>query len=222
MATTAEDKSFDTYVYQVLKQVHPDTGMTASAKYIMDRICKIVIEKLMTAVNKLNRELQTKTVSSRDVQSAVILVFPGELAKHAVSEGTKAVTRYNSSNSARAAGDKAQKQAFRAGLIFSVSRVKNLMRLHSVVSRIGAGAPVYMAAVVEYIVAEILELAGNAARDYKKMRIKPIFISKAIEADEELSKFFHNVQLSNDARSKGYWAPSKQPKSKKGGKKAAK
>ncbi|KAF4684880.1 histone h2a [Perkinsus olseni] len=63
--------------------------------------------------------------------------------------------------------------------------------------RIGSGAPVYLAAVLEYLVAEILELAGNAARDHKKSRIIPRHIQLAVRNDEELNKFLAGVTLAS-------------------------
>jgi hypothetical protein len=69
--------------------------------------------------------------------------------------------------------------------------------LHRYAERIGAGAPVYLAAVLEYLAAELLELAGNAARDNKKNRIIPRHIQLAVRNDEELSKLLGNVTIAS-------------------------
>ena len=76
----------------------------------------------------------------------------------------------------------------KAGLIFPVSRVHRYLRKTTHHFRIASGAPVYQAAVMEYLTAEILELAGNAARDNKRSRIIPRHILLAIANDDELHK----------------------------------
>lgn len=83
---------------------------------------------------------------------------------------------------------KAKSRSSRAGLQFPVGRVHRLLRKGNYAERVGAGAPVYLAAVLEYLSAEILELAGNAARDNKKTRIIPRHLQLAIRNDEELNK----------------------------------
>ena len=83
----------------------------------------------------------------------------------------------------------------KAGLQFPVGRVHRHMKLGKYASRIGAGAPVYLAAVLEYMAAEVLELAGNAARDNKKSRIIPRHITLAVRNDEELNKFLSGVTV---------------------------
>ena len=90
---------------------------------------------------------------------------------------------------------KAKSRSMRAGLQFPVGRVHRLLRNGNYSERVGAGAPVYLAAVMEYLSAEILELAGNAARDNKKTRINPRHLQLAIRNDEELNRLLCHVTI---------------------------
>ncbi len=90
---------------------------------------------------------------------------------------------------------KAKSRSQRAGLQFPVGRVHRFLRKGNYAERVGAGAPVYLAAVMEYLAAEILELAGNAARDNKKTRINPRHLQLAIRNDEELNKLLSGVTI---------------------------
>ena len=92
---------------------------------------------------------------------------------------------------------KAKTRSFRAGLQFPVGRVHRFLRKGHYADRIGSGAPVYLAAVLEYLSAEILELAGNAARDNKKQRIIPRHLQLAVRNDEELNKLLSGVTIAN-------------------------
>lgn len=84
----------------------------------------------------------------------------------------------------------------RAGLQFPVGRVARLLRKGNYASRIGSGASVYLTAVIEYLCAEVLELAGNACRDNKKLRIAPRHIQLAVRNDEELNALLGGVTIS--------------------------
>ena len=90
---------------------------------------------------------------------------------------------------------KARTRSSRAGLQFPVGRVHRLLRKGNYAERVGAGAPVYLAAVMEYLAAEVLELAGNAARDNKKTRIIPRHLQLAVRNDEELNKLLAGVSI---------------------------
>jgi histone H2B len=110
----ANTNSYASYIYKVLKQVHPDTGVSKKAMVIMDSFGELRIfscfwralifflavhdlfERIASESGRLARYNKRHTISSREIQTSVRLVLPGELAKHAVSEGTKAVTKYNS------------------------------------------------------------------------------------------------------------------------------
>ncbi|XP_078389070.1 histone H2A-like [Cetorhinus maximus] len=90
---------------------------------------------------------------------------------------------------------KAKSRSHRAGLQFPVGRVHRLLRKGNYAVRVGAGAPVYLAAVIEYLTAEILELAGNATRDNKRTRIIPRQLQLAVRNDEELNKLLGGVTI---------------------------
>ena len=92
---------------------------------------------------------------------------------------------------------KTQSRSSRAGITFPVGRIARYMRDMRVADRIGAGAPVYLAAVLEYLTAEILELAGNVAQEGKKNRVIPRHIQLAVRNDEELNSLLGNVTIAS-------------------------
>ncbi|XP_024366268.1 histone H2B.4 [Physcomitrium patens] len=89
-------ETYKIYIYKVLKQVHPDTGISSKAMGIMNSFINDIFEKLAQEAARLARYNKKPTITSREIQIAVRLILPGELAKHAVSEGTKAVTKLTS------------------------------------------------------------------------------------------------------------------------------
>ena len=91
-------ETYSSYVFKVLRQVHPDTGIARSAMDIMNSFINDIFEKIATEAGRLVRTTKKATLSSREIQTAVRLVLPGELARHAVSEGTKSVTKYTAAN----------------------------------------------------------------------------------------------------------------------------
>jgi len=90
-------ESYKIYIFRVLKQVHPDIGISSKAMGIMNSFINDIFEKLAQEASRLARYNKKPTITSREIQTSVRLVLPGELAKHAVSEGTKAVTKFTSS-----------------------------------------------------------------------------------------------------------------------------
>ena len=86
--------NYQTYIHKVLKQVHLDVAISSKAMAIMNSFVNDIFERIAVESSRLTRINKVLTTSSRDVQTAVRLLLPEELAKHAVSEGTKSVTKY--------------------------------------------------------------------------------------------------------------------------------
>ncbi|EGD79490.1 histone H2B [Salpingoeca rosetta] len=89
-------ESYSIYIYKVLKQVHPDVGISSKAMSILNSFVNDIFERIANEASRLAKYNNKSTISSREIQTAIRLLLPGELAKHAVSEGTKAVTKYTS------------------------------------------------------------------------------------------------------------------------------
>lgn len=209
--------SFEQYISKALKQVHPDSSITTDAKSQLNAFINYIgitiVHKatFLTSPMMRNNEAckgKTHIVSTRAIQSAVRLCIPGELAKHAVSVGTKAVTRFNinkdeekaKKEEAKNKGKEPEKvkgkgssKTDKAEIIFAVPRAAHMLRIYA--DKVSATAPIYLAAVLEYLATEILELAGNAAMDNKKVRINARHLMFAIENDEELVKLEHSINF---------------------------
>jgi histone H3/H4 len=202
--------NFNVSIDRVLGNVHPDSGLgigsdaKSQVNFLVNKFASAVIN---TASELAELNNQT-TLDIRVVQAAVTEVLPDELARHAVSEGTKAVGKFKAHKV-----DKSKKTsgAKKAGLLFSVSKVRTLLKdcatlqkVHQKAGeddkrrtilvkkgcdrRVGAGASVYLAAVLEYITAEILDLSGNSARDHKHVRITARDLTLAIDNDQALTE----------------------------------
>eukprot|EP01105_Mastigella_eilhardi_P008329 TRINITY_DN2025_c0_g1_i2.p1 TRINITY_DN2025_c0_g1~~TRINITY_DN2025_c0_g1_i2.p1 ORF type:complete len:452 (+),score=109.46 TRINITY_DN2025_c0_g1_i2:156-1358(+) len=148
------------------------------------------LERLAAQAAQLCDICKRATMSAREIQTAVRLCLPGELMKHAVSEGTKAVTKFNSSEG----GGRSSRSA-KAGLVFPVGRVFTFLKEGHYAKRIAKGTPVYLTAVLEYLAAEVLELAGNASRDNRQKRITPRHLLLAVRNDEEINKLWKGCTI---------------------------
>ncbi|XP_037307104.2 histone H2AX [Pungitius pungitius] len=160
---------------------------------------RIIPRHLQLAVRndeELNKLLGGVTIAQGgvlpNIQAVLLPKKTEKPAKSKISLKTEMSGRGKTGGKARA---KAKTRSSRAGLQFPVGRVHRHLRKGNYAQRVGAGAPVYLAAVLEYLTAEILELAGNAARDNKKTRIIPRHLQLAVRNDEELNKLLGGVTI---------------------------
>lgn len=190
--------NYKTYIFKVLMQVHPDSGITARSMYTVNEIVKSLVVDITKYASNLAISANKKTITSREIQAAVSILLPERLIGHGISEGKKVIGYYNaivSSMRERSPKAKAQKvrgrhfcMDSRLRLTFSPSRVRSLMRLNSTVDRIGSSGPIYLAAVMEYLVREILKLAGNKSVSEKHIRITNRDILLSMSSNDELSQ----------------------------------
>jgi len=157
----------------------PSLNLSPSALQVLGGHVNSLAGALLEEAIKLTSYNNNEILSSREIQIAVRLRLPGELAKHSVSEGTKAVTKYSSSGN--------------SGLVFSVGRV--LAEVEAAASAAGlsgveANPAVYLAAVLEYVCAEVLHLARDQARGPDRPSITVATIAGAIESDPDLARLF--------------------------------
>ena len=141
-------------------------------------------------VLRLNNKV---TLSEKEIITAIQLCFPGEVARHAKVEAQKACAKFDASNPKPTSGKspkkikrKPQPASARAGLQFPVGRIKTMLKARGA-KVVSPKAAIALAASIEYIAAEVLELAGNAASDLKRSRISPRCIMLAIRNDAELN-----------------------------------
>lgn len=181
-------KSFDTYIRRVMDNINERRGIKEETIKVIDSFIYDMVDRLMRAGDTLMKSSKGKTIDDSTIKLSIKMVFPSELANYAISEGYKAVSRYNKSkkdDSANGAGKKISVKE-RAGIIFPPSRFENIMREIDPVKRISKEASIFLAASIEYCVEELLEGANDVETE-KTKRIKPRDIYIAIERDKDLS-----------------------------------
>lgn len=214
-----DTSKFGVHVRKVLKQVHPDTGLSGRAGWTFNQICKIFMRKVICASNKFLAAKSQKTLNSKIIMSSATVVLPSEIARHAISEITKSVTKYDGAST----GGKYQKisSAQKAGLLFPVMRIKKFIKKHCIAERVSMRGAVALAAATEYIIAEIIELSGNSARDNKRVRIKLRDIKLAVDNDMELQKLFCDTYLGGGVTPHIQSAVLKKKRTKRGRRKSS-
>lgn len=192
-------QTFSTYIFKTLKtDVVGGKVLSFSKKgmAVMNSIVTDVFERLMKEASNLATYAKKATVGSKEIEAATKFILPGQLSGHAVAEGKKAVDKFERVSKDGGKGKKSVSRSSKAGLIFPVGRIARHMKKARVAARIGAGAPVFVAAVLQYITAEVLDYAKKALKSGAK-RITPRSVNLGIMSDEtqELKHVFSEVTI---------------------------
>jgi histone H2B len=187
-------ESYNRDMNHILKDLHPDLGITLEAKNNLSIILNLLLEKLVKqSISLLNPrnfknpgpEGNKKTLTVKEITTSVRLIFPSMLRKYALNEGNKAVKRFETSDTIR-------NDTVRANLRLSVPKTRNIMDQYLPKGyHMDLLASVFATAVLEYILNELLELSGNNCQEDNKLRIKTEHIKEAVINDEELHSLLY-------------------------------
>lgn len=197
--------TFSTYIFKTLKKNVPkggSFGMSKKGMAVMNSAVTDVFERLMKEARNLATYAKKATVGAKEIEAATKFILSGELSENAVAEGKKAVTKFEQVSKdgagkksvSRSSKAKSVSRSSKAGLEFPVGRIARHMRKARVSSRIGAGAPVFVAAVLQYITAEVLESGTKKLKSGAK-RITPRYVNLGIMSDPELKPVFSEVTI---------------------------
>lgn len=194
--STKKKKShfFETYILKVLKQIVDNGGITSNAKQQINSVLCMLVKYISTRVLDLTILLKKKTITDKEIENILNMTLTGELLSNSLSEGLKAVNSFkNFKNSENTVLYKQNK----ASIIFSPSLVEKFLRQFGYVKiMVSSTAPIYLAAVLEYITYEILDLSNNICRDNKRVRINIRDIELTIRNDQEINALFTRLNIS--------------------------
>jgi histone H3/H4 len=186
-----KSRFFETYISKVLKQVSDKNGITSNSKQQLNSALCIIAKSISQRVILLTEIAKKKTLSDKEVINAVKILFVGKLKDNSIKESVKSVTKFQSKSS------KGTSRQGKAGIIFPPSISEKFLRNFGYSKvMVTSTAPVALAATLEYISAEILELAATAATKAKRIRITIRDIQMSIGEDEELSALFDRLNIS--------------------------
>ena len=183
---------FETFISKVLKQVSSSSGITSNAKQQLNSALIILSKKISSIVVNLTEISKKKTISEKEVINALSIIINGDLLSKSIYEGKKALSNFNDLEKT-----KGSSRQNKAGIIFPPSIMEKFLRnFGNSKLMVTSTAPIFFAAAIEYITAEILDLASISSKDFKRVRITIRDLELAIRNDEELDSLFTKLNIS--------------------------
>ena len=178
---------FETYISKVLKQVGQNNGITSNAKQQLNSFLCIFLKQVTLLVSDLTLFGKKKTVSVKEIENALKIILFGELLNCCLSEGNKAVKQFSSGEDSKGS------RQTKANIIFPPSIVEKFLRQSKLM--VSNYAPVYLAAVLEYLTSDILDISVNLCKEHKHNRITIRDLELAVRNDIELNTLFKKFNI---------------------------
>lgn len=191
--------SYESFIVKLKAQIHPSLGTKKSSLAVLDQLAKIIVKKIAVVSNSLVQSKDVMTLKAATIESAVKLSFHGGLVNQSVKEMNKALKKYKSTlgEDGKKISSVKSTVTISSGLIISVPRTKTLLKKYCSCERYSELAAIATAAVVESVLAEIVELAGRITLSDGRVRMTPKDINFGIKNDEELDMLFCNTAIGN-------------------------
>jgi histone H2A len=181
---------FETYISKLLKNIAPQNGITSNAKQQLNSFLCFFIKTIASTINDLTIIAKKKTISTKEVENSLNIILMGELRNLCINEGKKACDSFSSHD------NKGSKQT-RANIVFPPSMIEKFLRNFGYSKIMVANlAPVYLAAVLEFITYEILDISVNYCNQGKHVRITVRDMELAVRNDVELHALFKKLNIS--------------------------
>ena len=183
---------YEIYLSKLLKQVSEDNGITSNSKQQLNSVLCLISRLLATKVNDLTEIAKKKTISEKEVNNAINVLFPAELARGMNTMSEQAVENYELENLT-----KGVTRQQKAGIIFPPSVTEKYLRNFGYSKiMISNRAPVALAAAVEYLAGEILDNAALSAKQKKRVRITIRDLEIGVRTDKDINIFFESNNIS--------------------------
>ena len=181
----------------LLSQIHANKTLSPSGTRVMSDIVCHLSDKICGASVLLTMNAKKQTIGSKEIETVILLLIRGDLARYSIMEANKAVEHFTKFNESTSKNKKPVSDSTKAKLIFSVAKAESDIRTHtSNKLRVGVHASIWLANTLEFLSAEILELAGSKkAFDSKELVITPQHINQAILDDEEFATLLKDVVI---------------------------
>lgn len=181
------DINFLQDIKKIGKKVHQDFSISESATLFFSEFGKLVAKKIAQSTSSLNQNSNKKIISEKDIRTVTKIILPEYLGKEAIEKGDIALNRYQTNND-RSISDRSRLQ-------IQVNKVGQLLKKHSTLQKINIKASIFASAVINYLLSEIIELAGDVTKDLEKKVIQSSHVVMSILNDEELNRLCTHLQI---------------------------